>query len=241
MSSYKLTDFNTAVDYRLKQSGDGGASDPLPTATIDAIIQTDSTNIYSNHKPFMKTSDVSAGSSYSVTINDTNFPSWLEGFSDIKFIEYPADESQNPNDNEICFDGWQYYEASGVRYVRFLNITPSSGTIRFTYNIKHSIAAAAVDTVFYDNDFAAFCDLAASICSISIASKFGYFTDSTIGADAVEYRTKSDIWRAIGKNFYDSYIRYMFPKISSSFMQKDFDTVYGELSLTRLTHASGTR
>lgn len=241
MSSYKLTDFDIAVDYRLKQSGDGASTDALTTAIIDAIIQTDTVNIYSKHKPYVKTADYTAASSYDVTINNTNFPSWLDGFSDIKFIEYPADEYQDPRDAEIGFDSWSYYEKSGVKYVRFLDTTPSTGTIRFTYTVKHSIAAAAVDTLFYDNDFAAFCDLATSICCRSISAKYGYFTDSTIGADAVEYRNKSDVWASRAKNFWDSYMKYMFPDISSAFIQKDFDSVYGELNLSRLTHDAGSR
>jgi len=241
MSSYKLSDFDSSVDIRLKQAGDGASTDPLTTAQIDSIIQTDAINIYSKHKPYLKTSDYTANSSYSIAINNTNFPSWLEGFSDIKFIEYPADESQDPRDNEIGFDGWMYYEKSSIKYVRFLNETPSSGTIRFTFTVKHSIAASATDTLFYDNDFGVFCDLATSICAMCIASKYGYFTDSTIGADAVEYRNKSDVWRSISKNFFESYMRYMFPDISAAFIQKDMDTKFGELNLSRLTHDSGTR
>lgn len=242
MSSYKLSDFDTAVDYRLKQSGDGASTDALTTAIIDAIIQTDAVVFHSKFKPYKKTADVSAGNSYLVTINNTNFPGWIDGFSDITFIEYPADEYQDPSDAEIPPEDWQYYEKSSIKYVRFLVDTPSTGTIRFSYTVKHSIAAAAADTLFYDNDFGAFCDLAAAICCRSIAAKFGFFTDSTMGADAVEYRNKSDVWASRAKNFLDSYMAFMFPdEVSPAFARREFDTMFSAINEQRLTHPASSR
>ena len=230
------------MDYRLKQAGDGGSTDPLTTAIIDSIIQTDAVNFHSKYKPYKKTADVAAANSYLVTINNTNFPNWLDGFSDITFIEYPADEEQDPRDAEISSDDWSYYEKSSTKYVRFLSDTPSSGTIRFTYTVKYYIdSSTAASTLFYDNDFSAFCDLAAALCCRSIAAKFGYFTDSTIGADAVEYRNKSDLWASRSKNFWDQYMSFMFPNVPPAFATKEFDTMFSALSEDRLTHPASSR
>lgn len=236
-SSYKLTDFETALDSRLKQPTPA----ILSSTELDSIISVQAIQIYSKHKPYIKTVDITANGTYTYTINTTNFPGWTEGLSEIAFIEYPAGESQNPRDNEIGFDEYDIYLSGTTKYLRFLDDTPSSGTIRVKFTRMHAIGATANNTTVYDVDFSAFCDLCTSIACRDIASKYSHFTDSTYGADAVEYRTKGDMWASRSKLFLDSYIKHMFQDISAAFVQKDIDTIYGELNISRLTHDSGTR
>jgi len=236
MSTYKLSDFNSEVDVRLMQPASGA---PLTSDEIDSLIQKTAAKIYSKHVPFKKTSNISADGTYLYLINASNFPGWIEGFSDIIKVEYPADQYQDPADANIPFEEFEIYEKNALKYLRFLAATPTSGyTIRPTYTIPHTIAAAAADTTIYDSDFGAVCDLAACICCRSIATKYGFFTDSTIGADAVEYRSKSDVWAARAKNFWDQYMATMFPEASAALAMREFDTVFSGNGLyaTRLTH-----
>lgn len=240
MSSYTLTDFNAGVDVRLKQPG--GSGDPLSSSEIDTLIQNAAVQIYSKHKPFKKTSNIAGDGSYLYLINATNFPGWIEGFSDILKVEYPADQYQDPLDAEIPFEDYSIYEKNGYKYLRFLSDTPTSSyTIRPTYSIPHTIATTAAATTVYDSDFGAVCDLAACICARSIAGKFGFYTDSTIGADAVEYRNKSDVWASRAKNFWDQYISSMFPDVGPAFASKEFDTIFAGVFEGRLTHPASTR
>lgn len=232
--SYSLADFNEGVDLRLKQP-DGTAA-PLTSAEIDTLIP-NAIMIYSGHKPYKKTSDISGNGSYLYAINETNFPNWKDGYSDILKVEYPADQSQDPSDDEISFEDYTIYEKSGIKYLRFLSDTPSSAyTIRVLYSIPH-----AVSTVYW-NDFSAVCDLCACVCARSIAAKFGFFVDSSIGADAVEYRNKSDVWASRAKNFLDSYKSFMFPDaVMPAFARREFDTMFSAINEQRLTHPASSR
>lgn len=233
-SSYKLTDFETALNSRLKQ--------PTPAilsqTELDNIISVQAIQIYTKYKPYIKTVDLSANGSYSYTINTTNFPGWTEGLSYIKFIEYPAGEYQNPKDAEIPDDEYEIYLSGSTRYLRFLDETPSSGTIRVKFTTMHAIGATANNTTVYDIDFSAFCDLCAALACKDIASKYSHFTDSTIGADAVEYRTKGDMWASRSKSFWEQFMALIFPETGPAFARKEFDTMFSDLSESRLTHSS---
>jgi hypothetical protein len=238
MSAYTLSDFNAGVDVRLKQPSTGA---PISSDEIDTLIQNVAAQIYSKHKPFKKTCNISADNSYLYLINGTTFPGWIEGFSDILNVEYPADQYQDPADARIPFEEYEIYEKNSLKYLRFLAATPTSGyTIRPTFTIPHTIAATTAATTVYDSDFGALCDLAACICCRSIATKFGFFTDSTIGADAVEYRSKSDVWAARAKNFWDQYMATMFPECSAALAMIEFDTFFSGNGIysSRLTHTN---
>lgn len=229
----QLSDYNSKVDAIIQDEAGF-----LDTTEIDDFIQKEATQQYSNHKPFERVADIAAANTYDYIINVTNFPSWSDGFSYIINVEYPAGEYQNPN--IIEFEAWEIYKTSTAEYLRFTETTPSTGTIRPRYATPHSITAST--STVYDNDFGAFCNLAGAFCCGAIARRLGQSSDSTIGADAVAYRDKSDVFASRMKELVTAYVSYMFPdKIKASFTMREFDTVYGELGLSRLTHKYWTR
>jgi len=228
-----LSDYNAAVD-RILQDTDA----VLTSGNIDSIIQSEATQMYSKNKPFKDVVDISANGDYDYAINATNFPYWSDGFSEILKVEYPAGEYQVPN--EIPFEEWTIYETASAKYLRFLDISPTSGyTIRVLYTGPHSITTQT--STVYSNDFGAFCILAASFCGAAIANRYAELKDSTIGADAVAYRDKSDIWASRAKDLLKRYMDFMFPEISAASAMKEFDLAYNELGLSRLTHPDWTR
>ncbi len=229
----QLSDYNSKVDAIIQD--DAGY---LDSAEIDDFIQKEATQLYSQHKPFEKVNDIAAANTYDYAINGTNFPSWSEGFSYIINVEYPAGEYQDPS--MIEFENFDIYETSTTKYLRFLDTTPSTGTIRVRYTIPHSITAST--STVYDNDFGAFCNLAAAFCCGALARRFAQVSDSTIGADAVAYRDKSDVYASRMKELTAEYVRYMFPENKkAAFVMREFDTLYGELGFGRLTHPYWTR
>jgi hypothetical protein len=232
-----LAEFNTMVD-RVLQDDDG----KLTSDEIDGFIQTEATQLYSRHRPYSRITDMSASGVYSYEINTTTFPGWTVGFSAIKKVRYPADQYQNPKEEEVPFEEWAIYENTTKTYLRFLYVTPTAGyTIRAFYITPHSVPDAGTATI-YSTDEGAFVNLAASFCAHAIAKYYGQTSDSTIGADAVAYRDKSDIWASRAKDLYKLYIDYMFPNhVEASMAMREFDTIYGELGLSRLTHKEWAR
>lgn len=232
-----LATFNSYVD-RILQDDAG----KLSSDEIDAFIQNEGTQLYSKHKPYTRKSDISASGSYSYEINSTNFPSWSEGFSYISRILYPADQYQDPRDEEIAFEDWEIYETASSRYLRFTSISPTSGyTIRVLYTTPHSVPGTGAATI-YAADEGAFVNLCASLCASAIARGYGQTSNSTIGADAIAYRDKSDIWASRAKDLFNLYVQYMFPDhVQANMALREFDTKYAELGFGRLTHKSWTR
>jgi len=207
----------------------------LDSTEIDAFIQNEALGIYSKDRPYETISDISASSVYDYEINNTNFPSWSDGFSSIIDVYYPAGESQDPEDDRIPREDWVIYKTSSAKYLRFTANTPSSGyTIRAIYTIPHLV------TTVYANDFGAVCQLVASYCCFALANKYVQTSESTIGADAVAYRDKSDVYASRAKNCLQNYINHFEGKTEASGALKEFDTTYphGE---SRLTHLSWQR
>lgn len=233
-----LIELNAMVDRILQEP----ETAQISTAEIDAVIQTEAVQLYSKHRPLRKVSDISATSSYDYTINNTNFPSWVDGFSYIKNVEYPAGEYQDPKDAKTPFEEFEIYEDSTTQYLRFTRVTPTSGkTIRSTYFVPHSVPDSGEATI-KATDIGAFANLASSLCAMAIANYFARTSESTIGADAVAYRDKSDVWAARAKDLYKKYVDYMFPgHLQAAMVMKEFDTVYGELGYSRLTHKEWAR
>ena len=228
-----LANFNANVDIVL-QDKDG----KIATGSIDYFIQNSAVQQYSKDRPFKRIKDVASSGGYDYTITSI-FTGWIKGSSNIRQVEYPVDNNQNPN--YIPWEEWTIYEDTTNEILRFLKISPNSGTIRVTYYTPHSVPNSDAATI-YVNDEAAFVNLAASYCAQALANWYGEATDSTLGADAINYRDKSDIWNSRAKNLLQKYIDYMFPKeIGSASARKEFDTIYSSLGYTRLTHPSWSR
>lgn len=228
-----LSDYNSAVD-RILQDDSGFIS----SSEIDSFIGQSALQQYNKHRPLYLVADLTSNGGYDYEINTTNFPSWSTGFSSIVDIEYPAGEYQTPN--IIPREEWMIYETSTKKYLRFLEISPATYTIRVKYSAPHSITSQT--STVYANDFDAFCNLAAAFCAGAIARRYAENSDSTIGADAVAYRDKSDIWASRSKDLLKLYMDYMFPKeIDASLARREWDTIYDVLSYSRLTHPDWAR
>lgn len=211
-----------------------------PTTEITDVIQNEAVQLYSKHKPYLRVADLTADGTYDYTINTTNFPGWSDDFSHIQDVEYPAGEYQDPN--MTPFEEWMIYEDTTTKYLRFTETTPASGyTIRARYTTPHSVPDSGNATI-YANDVGAFCNLAASLCAMAISNHYGQTSNSTITADAVAYRDKSDIWASRAKDLYKKYTELMFPDhIQAAMAFREFDTSFAALGYSRLTHPEWSR
>lgn len=213
----------------------------LSSGDLEDIIQTEAVQIYSKHRPYKRIKDLTANSTYSYEVNSTIFTGWEDEVSVITKVLYPADEYQNPEDEEIQFEDWEIYETASAKYLRFTAETPGSGTIRVFYTSLHSVPDSG-DATIYPNDVGAFTYLAASLAALAVADFYGNTSNSNIAADAVAYRDKSDVWGTRSNNLLAKYIKHMFPdNVLAAGAFREFDTMYKELGYQRLTHKEWTR
>lgn len=226
-----LATIKTAVDLLIQDDASF-----LDATDINSLIQNQAASHYTRHKPYLRKNDITGDGTYDYVIDNTNFPSWSDGFSEIKKVYYPAGEYQDPEDARIPREEFTIYETSSARYLRFTRTTPSGGkTIRVFYIAPHSVPDSG-NTTIYDADLGPFYNLAGSYCCFAIANKMAQSSESTIGADAVAYRNKSDVFAARAKNLMKAYMDVMFPEVTAAIAFREFDTIYRELGYTRLTH-----
>lgn len=189
--------------------------------------------IYSKHRPREIVKDIAGDGTYDYSIA-TNLTSWVKGFSLIKSIEFPADEREPSYLDE---DDWIIYEKEAGQYIRFLSDTPAATQkIRAIYTALHVLSDS--QNTIPESDQDAICNLAASLCSGALASIYAQTSDSTITADSVDHRSKSQEFSSRAKIQKQTYLNHLGLKegdIAPASAMKDLDVNYpwGE---DRLTH-----
>jgi hypothetical protein len=213
---------------------------------------------YGGDKPDHITADITgdAGNYYAIT---TGLASWVEKFSQVLSIQYPAptvasDEAPVYLDPEDWDD--DYWDGT-TRYLYLPNHAPAATeAMRVRYSVPWLWAAAtattdirqgdhgfsANDYIYYESDkwsaadeqriathqvsastdpdkatikelevdiptgdFFAVCNLAASMCSQAIATKYSRTSDSPISADSVDHLSRAQQWRDRASEFMDLY------------------------------------
>lgn len=193
-----LPDFLTPFLTRIAEKVPGVSAVELTAAQVASnLIQ--ALREYSRVAPKLVVVDISAANNY-----DYPLPSgWVEAFSAITRVEYPADVNQNPEDNVIPVEKYGVYQNASASTLRFYQIAPASGIIRVTYTIPHTVVTAASSV--YANDSDAVCSLAAAACCFDLARRYAQDNDSFITADSVDRKTKSEKYLSLGKSLVNEY------------------------------------
>ena len=191
-----FADFQQAVDRRVQD-----AAAKLPPDARDDCIREVLVGRYSKVRPLKKVADQAGDSAtHKWTLNTTNFPGWVENFSVVIGLEYPAGE-RDPVLLEN--DEWITYRPDNTApELRLLRITPISGkSLRVTYTALHTNDGSTVP----DGDFEGVANLAAAYSAWRLAAIHSQLGDSALGADAVDYRGKAtgyaDLARALEERF----------------------------------------
>jgi len=202
------------------------------------------------------------GKYYKLTGTSAVLANWIEGFSRVMEIEYPAvtiASDQTPvylQPEDYRDDYWQ----GGDRYLFLPNHSPAATeTMRIRFGVPYDWTASAVSTavtqtahgfalndyIYLDGstwyeatdprvathkvtvvatdtftavqlqadppvqDFFAVCHLAAGLCCQAIAARYSRTSDSTINADAVDHRTRGDMFASRAKEFIKMYERHI--------------------------------
>jgi len=208
-----LSTFNAIVDEIIQDD-----ADILKSNEVDGFI-TSALSTYSKDRPLKKVKEYSGDGNY-----DYSLPSdWIEEFSGvIGDIEYPAGY-QIPE--YLPFEDWIIHETESGKKLRFLKDTPSAAqTFILRYTAPHTVNGST--STVYADDEQVFCYLAASLCLMAMANRYAQHSDSTIGADVVTYRTKTDMYAARAKEHLKKYLDHVFERepMKAAVMIKEFDT-----------------
>jgi len=203
--STALTTFNTQVGILLTSDADIFAS-----ASVDAAVKA-AVEKYSKDKPDAQVDDVTGdgGKYYGIA---SELSGWVEGFSRITKIEYPAATIAD-DETPIYLDpeDWQDdYWASDTRYLWLPSHAPvASEAMRITYTLSYKWSGDPEVTTTPTGDFYAICHWAAGLCCLEIATKFAQSKDSTIAADSAAQSSKSTDFAARAQEFFALYNQYM--------------------------------
>lgn len=120
----------------------------------------------------------------------TLLANWVNGFSWIKSLEYPAGE-QAP-----CYYKQDRFTIYNQTHLRFLDGTPAdTSTIRIIYYSTHVITASLV-TIPERFEYSV-ANYAAALALENLANKYAKAQGADIQADVVSYGTKSDNYRRL--------------------------------------------
>ena len=169
----------------------------LPGADLTAAIEEALAGRYSKDRPQVLLADLTGdGSQYEWAVADIT--DWQNGFSQVVRIEYPQGE-RTPNYLES--DDWLIYESPTARFLRFV-FAPSNGkTARVHFTAPHAVDAASLP----EADFYAVGALAAALAARRLAALYAQTGDSSIAADTVNYRSKSQEYLALARRLEKDY------------------------------------
>lgn len=153
--------------------------------------------LFSKHKPNTKVVDVTGDGT-----QDYATPTgWVDGFSVIKSIEYPVG---NVPADLLDEEEYTIYQTTSAKKVRLLTVAPpATETFRVTFTIPRT------ELTIPDNDVDALANLAASLCLEELANAYTQTSDSTIGADSVNWRSKGYEFSQRAKRLYQLYKEHM--------------------------------
>jgi hypothetical protein len=189
---------------------------------------------YSGHRPRIVVEDEDGNDSFDYALS--LLADWTEGFSTIKSVEYPVDDTSETA-SILQDDAWQIYQKPAGKCLRLLEDTPeTTEDLRIVYTALHTCTDAACTAPSYDEE--ALQILAASIFCDMLAAYFAQTQDSTIQADAVDHKSKASEYagraRAYRKMYFD-HIGIKEGETPAASVTKDQD-MPGSWAADKMTH-----
>lgn len=203
---YSIQDFVNEIPNVLSDDGNrlGGTNGTqLPAFVARAIIQR-----YSVDSPLEIVSDIAGNGTNYLALpvapgNGNDLPVFEPIFSIIKQIEYPI--GQQPPQLVLDSDIRLYQTPTGWQILLNFDAPPVGQNLRVTWTARHLADGSTVP----DKDFYAVVDFAASLAADKLASFYVGTGDSTISADVVNYRSKSQEMRNVSKDLRRRYFNHM--------------------------------
>lgn len=214
------------------------AAAKLSQEARDAMIAQAILQRYSKDRPAEKVSDVDGNGTASLAT-----PAGFEdGFSIVRSVEYPIGKVPPALLED---EGWMMYRTPTALQILLTSARPAaSEKLRVTWTARHNADGSTVP----EPDFEAVCDYAAALAFEALAAIHAQTGDSTLMADAVNYRTKSQEYlglaKAARKRYFDhigvSEDRAGSPAGGPAMSIGDLDQLMGS-GVDRMTHPKGSR
>lgn len=157
---------------------------------------------YSIDNPRRKTLIINGDGGFRYTLPG----SWEKGFSRIEFIEWPGKQQRI---SKVKYPEFRVLDNDGNgEKIHFLTFSPSnSDNFAVHYTISHEVTSG--NSSIPDTDFHAVGYLAAHFVAMSLAGKSLKNRDSNFGQDIVNFRSLSDEYRKMAKDFFQLYKGWM--------------------------------
>ena len=170
------------------------AAGKLSDGDRDKLIAQSIQQRYSKDRPREIVTDVPGNGAADLDLPGAGEDVFDEGFSLIRQLEYPIG---NVPPSTIEDGGWTLYRTpAGLKLRLLASRVPAGESIRVTWTARHRGDGSTVPQC----DFEAVCDLAAALCFDALAAIYAQTGDSTIAADTVNYRTKSQEYLGLAKS-----------------------------------------
>ena len=173
------------------------AAAKLSSDELKAAIEEALGGRYSKDRPRRLVADLTGdGAQYEWDLS--TITGWQNGFSQIVEIEYPQGERV-----PIVLEDsdWTIYESPTARFLRFRFALASGKKARVQFTASHAVDASSMP----DADFYALGALAASLAARRLSALYAQIGDSSIGADTVNYRTKSQEYMTLARRLEKDY------------------------------------
>jgi len=203
--STSLTTFRQRIDSILSGIPVGEISEADRREALAAAVVE-----YSRDFPRLVVEDVTGdGGRYYELGSGANLTAWEVGFSTVLAIDYPAEGvSEDEAPNWLEREDWEIYRVGETRYLYFPSHTPSSSeTARVHYTVRYALSDGSYNTP--DAHFEAIATLAGAIACQWMAIHYGQSSESTIAADVVDRRSKSDIYASRARELRTQYAALM--------------------------------
>jgi hypothetical protein len=202
-----FSDFETGVTSRIQSTGG-----KLTQADQDDAI-TQAVKRYCKDRPRELVTDLVGANNALLSLPTgpgNPAETFEDGFSIIRAIEFPVGDLPP---TYLEGEDWMLYRTpAGLKLALTSMVPQATDTLRVTWTLRHNPGTSgqsAVATTVPDADFEAVCDLAASFCCDKLSAAYAKTNDSSIQADAVNYRSKAQEYASIAKQFkrrYDDHI-----------------------------------
>ena len=171
-------------------------SGKIETEEIRSCL-TEAVKRYSTHRPAVDVEDIDGDGGH-----DYDLPEgWVDGFSAIRSIEYPIGDIPA---TLLDAEDYSIYQSPDSLQLRLISdAPPATEEFRVSYTIPRTAAT------ILDGDIEAVVNLTASLCCEILANVYAQTSDATIGADIVNYRSKSSEFAARAKRLMALYKEHL--------------------------------
>ena len=165
---------------------------------------------YSKHRPRIVVEDEAGAGAFDYVV--TALAQWIAGFSTIRSIEYPVDDTTQTIDELDPNDWLVYTKNNDVEVIRFKQHEPATGeNFRVTYTAPFKFASGASgDSVAIPaTDRLAVSWAAASEMFSRMEARSALQEDPSIQADDSNRQTKASLYRSLSSKYMKNFTDFM--------------------------------